>query len=35
MLPIVIGHGESDMKTAKTLGAIVPWAVLPAHEPTR
>jgi hypothetical protein len=35
MLPIVSGHGESDMKTAKTLGAIVSRAVLSAHEPTR
>jgi len=35
MLPHATGHRESDMKTAKTLGAIVPRAVLSAHEPTR
>jgi hypothetical protein len=35
MLFIAIDDKESDMKTAKTLEAIVPRAARWAHEPTR
>jgi hypothetical protein len=35
MLSIAIDDGESDMKTAKTLEAIVPQAVGGTHEPAR
>jgi hypothetical protein len=35
MLLIAIDDGESGMKTARRLEAIVPRAVGGAHEPTR
>jgi hypothetical protein len=35
MLFIASDDGESDMKTVKTLEAIVPRAIRWAHDPTR